>query len=445
MDPKIFKAYDIRGIYPAELDEDGAYRIGRAIVTHFGARSLSVGHDMRASSPSLFKELVRGLTESGANVIDLGLISTPMVYFSSTRLPVDASVSLTASHNPAEYNGVKLCLKNAVPVGLSSGLAEIRDLAMTNGFALSEQIGIVTELDIKSEYYDFFASFANLGDRKISVVIDTANAMGIIDELPILERFPDNISITRIWNDIEHPFVCHEANPLKTETLAELQTKVRETGADLGIAYDGDADRVGFVDEKGLIIPMDLMTGLLAKEILKKRPGCTILYDLRASRSVKEIIEENGGKAIECPVGHALIKRMMHETGAVFAGELSGHYYFKESANAESGILATIFLLNLIAETRKSVSELVADVHRYFHSGEINSEVVDKDAILATLEKKYADGKVSHLDGIKIEFPTWWFNVRASNTEPLLRLTLEAETEEAMEKKRDELLSIIRG
>lgn len=444
MDPKIFKAYDIRGIYPAELDEDGAYRIGRATAQHFSLRNVAVGRDMRESSPSLFRELVRGLTEGGADVIDLGLVSTPMVYFAASHLPVDSVISLTASHNPGEYNGMKIALEGAVPVGLSTGLSEIRDLALEGDFSPADRIGSVRTEDVGPAYYDRFASFAELGDRKFSVVVDSANAMGVL-ERPVYDRLADNIAVTDIWNDLEHPFACHEANPLKEETLDDLRTKVRETGANLGMAYDGDADRVGFVDEKGEIIPMDLMTALIAREILRKKPGSVILYDLRSSRAVREIIEENGGTAIECPVGHANIKRMMREEGAVFAGELSGHYYFEENSTAESSTLAAILLLNLMAETGKPVSEIVADTRRYVHSGEINSEVADKDTVIGKLRERYADGEITDLDGIKITYPDWWFNVRPSNTEPLLRLTLEAPTRGEMEAKREELLSVIRG
>ncbi len=444
MDPNIFKSYDIRGIYPTQLDADTAYRIGRATVERFALKNVAVGRDMRASSPELFRELVRGLTEGGADVVDLGLVSTPMVYFAASRLPVDSVIALTASHNPGEYNGMKIALSGAVPVGLSTGLADIRDRALSGDFAPAERTGIVTQEDIKPDYYDYFASFAELGDRKFSVVIDSANAMGVV-ELPVYDRIDGNVSVENIWNDLEHPFICHEANPLATETLDDLRAKVRETGADLGMAYDGDADRVGFVDERGEVIPMDLMTALIAREILRKKPGSTILYDLRSSRVVREVIEENGGRAVECPVGHANIKRMMREEGAVFAGELSGHYYFEENSLAESSTLAAILLLNRMAESDDTVSEIVAHVRRYVHSGEINSEVADKDAVIATLRAKYADGTVTDLDGIKVTYPDWWFNVRPSNTEPLLRLTLEAETAEAMEEKKAELLGIIRG
>lgn len=444
MKPEIFKAYDIRGIYPSELNEDDAYHIGRAVVEHLRPKVLGVGRDIRASSPSLFESFARGVMDGGADVIDLGVITTPMVYFAAGRLEIDAAVSLTASHNPPEYNGLKIALRGAVPVGESTGLREIRDLALRKEWAPVSERGTMTSEDIKHAYYGYFASFADFKDKHFTIAIDTANSMGVF-ELPIYEQFADNLSVVNLYNDLTHPFECHEANPLKTETLDELRAKVTEVNADLGIAYDGDADRVGFVDETGTVIPMDLTTGLIAKTILRHYPGRTVLYDLRSSKAVKEIIEENGGVAKECRVGHAYIKRQMTEEGAVFAGELSGHYYFQENSNAEASTLATLMLLNLMAETGQPISELVAELRRYSHSGEINSEVKDKDVVLATLKAKYADGKQHELDGLKVEYPDWWFNVRPSNTEPLLRLNLEANTPELMAEKQAELLALIRG
>lgn len=444
MNPTIFKAYDIRGIYPSEMDEDTAYRIGRATVEHFSLRSVAVGRDIRESSPALFRELARGIMDQGCDILDLGLVTTPMVYFAASRLEVDAAISVTASHNPPQYNGMKIALRGALPVGLESGLAEIRDIAIGGVFETPERPGTMTEQDIKPAYYSYFASFADMGDKRFSIVIDTANAMGIL-ELPIYDQFADNVSVVNLYNDLTRPFACHEANPLKLETMEELQEKVVETGADIGIAYDGDADRIGFVDEQGELIPMDLATALLAEIILAKKPGATILYDLRSSRAVREIIKENGGRALECRVGHANIKRQMRTDGAVFAGELSGHYYFEENAFAEAGTLPAILLLNLMAETGKPLSKLVAKTRRYFHSGEINSEVTDKDAVIETLRSRYRDGRQHELDGLKVEYDDWWFNVRPSNTEPLLRLNLEAETPEMMEAKKAELLSIIQG
>ena len=444
MNAKIFKAYDIRGIYGTDFDEHDAYAIGRATVDFLGCQRLAVGRDARASSPVLFESFTRGAMEAGADILDLGVITTPMVYFAAGRLDIDAAVSITASHNPPEYNGMKICLRGALPVGETSGLSTIRDIVFKGEFKTSEKTGSLIPEDIKPAYYGFFASFAELDDHRFSLVIDTANAMGVL-ELPIYGQLSENLAVTHLYDDLAHPFSAHEANPLKTETLDELRARVLTKKADLGIAYDGDADRIGFVDETGQIIPMDLITALLAKEVLKKKPGSTILYDLRSSRSVKEFIEENGGQALECRVGHAFIKQQMRETGAIFAGELSGHYYFEENSLAEAGTLPALLLLNLMAETGRPISALVAETKRYCHSGEINSEVTDKDAILAKLRTRYADGTQHELDGLKVDYPDWWFNVRPSNTEPLLRLNLEAATPEQMAAKRDELLDLIRS
>lgn len=442
MNQAIFKAYDIRGLYPSEINEASAYTIGRAIAEVLQPKTVGVGRDIRSSSPALFAELTRGLLESGVDVIDLGLLTTPMVYFAAGRLDIDAAVSITASHNPPEYNGMKIALRGALPVGENSGLKDIRDKATAGNFTDSPTTGALREEDIKPAYYGYFSSFANFRDKNFSLVIDTANAMGVL-ELPIYQEFPE-LSVTNLYDDLTHPFECHEANPLNTQTLDELRAKVTEVKADLGIAYDGDADRIGFVDETGEIIPMDLLTGLLAKVILEKHPRATILYDLRSSRAVKEIIEENGGTALECKVGHANIKKQMREVDALFAGELSGHYYFAENSYAEAGTLPALLLLNLMAESGKNISELVSELRRYCHSGEINSEVEDKETVLRSLEEKYADGTLHHLDGLKVSYPEWWFNVRASNTEPLLRLNLEATTPELLKEKTKELLEIIR-
>lgn len=440
----IFKAYDIRGVYPKEIHEDIVYKIGRATAQFLNAKKIAVGHDMRQSSPSLFKALASGISDEGCIVVNLGLVSTPMVYFASGKLDVDGAISLTASHNPGEYNGLKFCRSGAVPIGENSGLKEIESIAMNETFVPSGNNPNMETYDIRSQYIDYFSSFAKLGNTKFKIVVDPANAMGIA-ELDIYRRFQDNIELTTIFDTYDSTFPNHEANPLKIETLATLQEEVKRHGADIGIANDGDADRIAFVDERGEIIPMDLTTALLAQIILKKNPGSTILYDLRSSKAVKEIIEENGGIAKECRVGHALIKKQMREEGALFAGELSGHYYFQENSFAEAGTFAAILILNLMAETAKPISELVKNARRYHHSGEINSDVEDKDTVFQTLREKYADGKQHELDGLKVEYTNWWFNVRPSNTEPALRLNLEADNEELMKRKRDEILDVIRG
>ncbi len=445
MNKEIFKAYDIRGVYPTDIDEDTVYKIGLAIVDELNAKTLAVGRDARKSGPSLHKKLIRGIADAGCNVIDLDMITTPMLYFSSHQLDVDGAVSVTASHNPGEYNGIKICRKNAQPVGSASGLNDIRDAVIANKFQENAEKGTVTKYDIKPEYYEYFGKFADFGNKKFKIVVDCANTMGVL-ELPFYkEKFANNFEVIELYCDLNNAYNAHEANPLNTDTLKELQEKVKTQKADLGTAYDGDADRVGFIDETGAIIPMDLITGLIAKVLLKTNPNSTILYDLRSSRAVKEVIEESGGIAHECRVGHAFIKQQMVEENALFAGELSGHYYFQANKNGEVSTLAAFTLLNLMTQTNQKISELVKDLRRYSHSGEINSQVNNKETVLAKLKEKYSDGKLSELDGIKIDYPDWWFNVRASNTEPVLRLNCEAKTPEMMEQKRDELLAIIRG
>lgn len=445
MNKEIFKAYDIRGVYPTDIDEDAVYKIGHAAVDELQAKKLAVGRDARFSGPALHAALLKGITDAGCDVIDLDMITTPMLYFSSHNLNVDGAIAVTASHNPGEYNGIKICRKNALPVGSASGLNNIRDAVIAGSFDNSATKGIVEKHDIKPDYYKYFGAFANFGSKKFKIVVDCANTMGVL-ELPFYtELFAENFDVVELYCDLEHPYTAHEANPLNTDTLVEIQEKVVTEKADLGIAYDGDADRVGFIDETGAIIPMDLITGLIAKVLLEKNKGATILYDLRSSRAVKEVIEESGGNAHECRVGHAFIKQQMVEEDALFAGELSGHYYFQANKNGEVSSLAAFTLLNLMAETNKKISELVHDLRRYHHSGEINSDVSDKDAIIAKLKEAYSNGTISELDGVKIDFPDWWLNVRPSNTEPVLRLNLEAKTQEMMIDKRDEVLAIIRS
>ena len=450
MNTKIFKSYDIRGIYPEELDEKAAYAIGRATAKYLKAKNIAVGRDTRPSSEALFTALCKGITDASSNVLDLGHATTPLVYYASHESGIDGSISLTASHNPPNWNGFRITRSDAVPIGINSGLREIEEIGNKGEFKASLIHGNVIPTDLTNRYTEKFASFWDLHDKKYKVVIDAANAMGIL-ELPIYKRADANVSVSTLYCDPTHPFECHEANPLKTETLDELRKKVVEEGADLGIAYDGDADRVGFVDETGAIVPMDFITGIISAPVLVKYPKAAVLYDLRSSMSVKEEIEKNGGRALECMIGHSNIKKQMREENAAFAGELSGHYYFRENSYAEASTLAVIFLMNRMRETGKKLSELVTEMRRYFHSGEINNKVTDAPGIMAKLKEKYKDGILSEMDGIKISYPDpsggtlWWFNVRSSNTEPLLRLNLEAKTKEMMEAKKAELLQIITG
>ncbi|KKQ45450.1 MAG: Phosphomannomutase [Candidatus Moranbacteria bacterium GW2011_GWC2_37_8] len=445
MDQGIFKAYDIRGIYPEQLNGQDAYKIGQAIAQFTKAKRIVVGMDMRSSSPEISEGLMRGITEQGSDVINIGLVSTPMVYYASWNLDVDAGVMITASHNTSEWNGLKLCRKNAVPIGEGNGMEEISSLALSGNFEKNDKPGnIEIDTNIKLQYFEYISSFFKKGLGKKKIVIDFANSVGALDK-DIYEKFPNDIEPIYLFEELDGTFPNHEANPLKLETLKALQEKVISEKADFGISYDGDADRIGFVDENGDIVPMDFGIALLAKEALKKFPGAIILMDLRSSNAVKEVIEEAGGIVHRCRVGHSLIKGQMRNEGAIFAGELSGHYFFEENSKAEMTTLAAMTLLNLMNESGKKMSELTHELQRYSHSGEINSDVEDKIGMMNKLKEIYADGNIDELDGVRIDFADWWFNVRASNTEPKLRLNLEAKTKELMEEKRDELLSIIRG
>lgn len=444
VNPVIFKSYDIRGEYPSEIDERAAEAIGRATAAKLGAKAIAVGRDNRDSSPSLFSAFARGAMTEGADVIDLGLVSTPQLYFASSTIGVDGAAMITASHNPPQYNGIKICGKHAVPLGLSSGLADIRDIVNAENFPASRNLGNTTIRNIATEYHAFLSSFADIGTARFGVAVDCAHAMGAL-ELPVLEGLSGVALVARLYDTIAKPGTCpHEANPLKTETLAELAREVRKTRADFGIAFDGDADRVGFIDDLGRAVPMDLVTAIIAPEVLRRHPGGTVLYDIRSSRAVREEIERAGGIAHACKVGHANIKKQMRDEGAVFAGELSGHYYFSEGGYAaEMGALPAIMLMNILARAEKPLSAIIDRVRRYAHTGEIDLHVPGTPALFARVKQQYADGTLDELDGIRIDYPDWWFSLRASNTEPVIRLNIEASTRELAERKKRELLDII--
>ncbi|MDD5698586.1 MAG: phosphomannomutase/phosphoglucomutase [Victivallaceae bacterium] len=435
----IFKAYDIRGIYPDQLNEAVAEKIGRAYIEFTGARRVVVGYDMRPHSVPLFRALARGMTAQGANVISLGLCSTPMSYFANGRLGADGSVIITASHNPAEWNGFKMCVANAVPISAATGIADIERIFTEESWSRSDKSGTISAYDIAPEYGAFLKKHVKV-NRRLKVVVDYANAMGSFESAGIEEFF----DIIPLYKELDGTFPNHEANPLKADTLEAIRAQVREVKADFGAAFDGDADRCGFIDNNGEIIPMDLFTAVIAQDILSEGPA-TILYDLRSSRAVRECIEANGGTAIMSRVGHAFIKAQMREYAAVFAGELSGHYYFKENYTAECQGLAFVKFANLICKSGKTAGQLVAPLRKYAGSGEINSEVADPRAVLARLKAKYADGRQFELDGLSVEYRDWWFNVRPSNTEPLLRLIVEADNRELMIARREEILAVIRG
>ncbi len=439
----IFKAYDIRGIYGDTLNEDLAEKFGRAFVTFLGCRKVVVGRDMRPHSDPLFQALARGLTGQGADVIDVGVVSTPMTYYANGSLGADASIMITASHNPGEWNGFKLCREQAIPISGATGIADLERIVQEEAFAPPAATpGSVTTHDIRSAYRDHIAGLVSV-DRELTLAVDYANAMGIV-EAEVFRAVP-NLKLDPLFDTLDGTFPNHEANPLLEETYEALQHKIRSGTYDFGIAFDGDADRVGFTDETGRIIAMDLITALIAESLLETHPGAAIFYDLRSSWAVKEVIEANGGRPFQSRVGHAFIKAQMREQDAVFAGELSGHYYFKDNYTTESSALAVLHVAALVAHTGQKLSELVAPLRKYSASGEINSTVADAGAVLKRLEESYQDGRVYKLDGLSVEYPDWWFNVRASNTEPLIRLNLEARDEATMAARRDEVLALIRG
>jgi phosphomannomutase len=444
LDPKVFKAYDVRGIYPDELDEAGAEAIGRAYVEQFEPRRMAVGRDMRLSSPAMQEALMRGAAAAGADVLDLGLVGTEMVYFAVGSLGLEGGAMVTASHNPKEYTGMKLVRRGALPVGGESGLLDVRDRAVASG-APGATGGKIEEHDIWPTYVDRVLSFVDVAAiEPLKVVIDAANGMAGAMLPPVLERLP--IETVRCYFEPDGSFPNHEPNPLLPENREFIVRKTLEEGADLGVAFDGDADRCFFVDDTGEFVPGDFVTALFAESVLEKEPGAKVIYDVRASRAVPDAIERDGGVALMNRVGHAFIKARMRKEDAAFAGEVSGHYYFRDFSQADSGVVPFLLMLELISKKDRPLSEILAPLRsRYFITGELNTPVPDVALKLQELKERYADGRVSHLDGISVDFDDWHFNVRPSNTEPLLRLNLEATSEELMEQKRDEVLEVIRS
>jgi phosphomannomutase len=447
LDPKVFKAYDVRGIYPSELDEEGTRAIGRAYVEHFEPRRIAVGRDMRISSAAMARAAIGGASEAGSDVVDIGLVGTEMVYFAVGELELDGGIMVTASHNPKEYTGLKIVRRGALPVGGESGLLEIRDRAIAGLDASGGQTpGEVSEFDVWPGYVQRVLSFIDpAAVQSLRVVIDAANGMAGLMLPPVLERLA--VDARPYFFEPDGTFPSHEPNPLLPENREFIVAKVKEEEADLGVAFDGDADRCFFVDDTGEFVPGDFVTALLADSILEKEPGGKIIYDVRASWAVPETIERAGGVPLVNRVGHAFIKHRMREEGAVFGGEVSGHYYFRDFFQADSGVIPCLLMLELISRRGMKLSEILRPFReRFFLTGELNTPVADVAVKLHELKERFADsGKVSHLDGISIEFPDWHFNVRPSNTEPLLRLNLEARSRELMERKRDEVLSVIQS
>jgi phosphomannomutase len=445
---RIVKAYDIRGVVPDELDESLARDVGAAFVRTLGADRIVTAHDMRESSPGLARAFAEGAASQGADVVEAGPGSTDLLYFASGSLDVPGAM-FTASHNPAKYNGIKLCRAGAAPVGQDTGLAEIRDMVLAGVPAYDGAPGGITQQDMLADYAAYMKKLVPglEGVRRLTVVVDAGNGMGGLTVPVVFDGLP--LDLTSMYFELDGSFPNHEANPIEPENLRDLQAKVRETGADIGLAFDGDADRCFVVDERGEVVSPSVLTALIAVRELAKEPGATVIHNLITSHAVPEIVSENGGKPVRTRVGHSFIKGTMAETGAVFGGEHSGHFYFRDFWRAGSGMLAALHVIAALGGQDRPLSELLAEFSRYTASGEINSEVDDQQQRMSAVEHAFAgrDGvSTDHLDGLTVQLGDGsWFNLRASNTEPLLRLNVEAADEPTMRGLRDEVLEIVRG
>ncbi len=449
VNPTIFKAYDVRAVYPSEIDEPIARDIGRAFVAYLHAARIGVGRDMRLSSPALAAAFVDGARTQGADVVDFGLCGTDMLYFGVARGGFDGGAAITASHNPKQYNGMKLVRKEAFPLSGEAGISDIRDMLMNGTIpAPAPKPGSFSHQDILQDYLRHVLSFIDPAVVKpYNVVLDAGCGIGGLVAPPLFDRLP--CRTTRLCFNIDGNFPTHEANPLIEENRRDVVERVVAERADIGIAWDGDADRCFFIDGGGGFVPGDFITALLAESFLMKHPGATIIYDLRASYAVKDTVAKYGGKALMNRVGHAFIKRRMREENAIFGGEVTGHYYFRDNFYADNGFIPALLILELMSRKGQTLAQLLEPLRaRYFISGEINTKVASMEVVdrkLDALEAAYSDGNAYRMDGVSVEFDDWHFNVRPSNTEPLLRLNLEARTGELMAKRRDEVLNLIRG
>jgi phosphomannomutase len=450
MSESIFKAYDIRGLVDKELTQDFAFATGVAVAKFLELErepgTVVIGEDMRPSSPELANAFSAGVTSQGLDVIRIGLASTDMLYFASGKLNLPGAM-FTASHNPAAYNGIKLCLSGARPIGKESGLLTIENFVKEGTAMAMRNIGVEKNQNLLDEYVDYLLALVDVSNiRPLKIVIDAGNGMGGYTAPAVFKRL--NAEVIEMYFELDGTFPNHEANPIDPANLVDLQKAVKKHKADIGLAFDGDADRCFLVDEKGDLVNPSALTSLIATRELERYPASNIIYNLISSRAVKEVVEENGGTAIRSRVGHSYIKKLMADTGAVFGGEHSGHFYFRDFWKADSGMLAALHAIAALGETETTLSKLLSLFNRYHSSGEINSTVADAKAAMSHVEKMYAkkDGvEVDHLDGLTINGDTWWFNLRASNTEPLLRLNVEASTPARMEKVRDDVLNIIRS
>ena len=442
----IFKAYDIRGLSPSQIDEPLARRIGAAFVDYLGARKIAVGHDMRETSVGLNRAFIEGATSRGASVIDIGMVTTDTLYFAVASKGLEGGAQITASHNPKQYNGVKLVRAGAVALSGDAGIKEVRDGALGPEPApYSGTLGSVTHEDVSAAYDAHCLRFIDVAKlRPLKIVLDAGNGMGGPTAARLFARLP--FERTDLFFEPDGDFPNHPADPLIEENRRDIVAKVKEKGADLGIAWDGDADRCFFIDDCGEFIPGDFVTALLGEMFAKREKNATIVYDVRASRAVADAVKAAGGTPVMHRVGHAFMKVKMRELNAIYGGEVSAHYYFRDNWFADNGMIPALLLLELVSSSGRKLSELLAPYRaKYFISGEINSKVADVPAALKRIEEKYQDGRVTKLDGVSVDYDSWHFNVRGSNTEPLLRLNLEAMSKDEMERRRDEVLALIRS
>jgi phosphomannomutase len=445
-DSSIFKSYDVRGIVPAQLNDDVAYAIGRAFVEVLGRKNICIGRDMRPSGVALMDALTRGATDAGADVTQIGLISTDCIYFAVGHYGFDGGVMITASHNPAQYNGFKFCREEAIAISLGTGLAEVRDAAAAGNFQTPARTGQVAQRDVLDDFARHCLTFIDdiAAIKPFRIAIDAGNGMAGATVPRVFKHLPQ-ITVLPLYFELDGTFPNHPASPIEPENMVDVQRAVSEHHCDLGVAFDGDADRMFIVDEKAELIGGDIVTALVGIDTLRHFPGAKILYNLICSRSVPEAILAHGGIPLRSKVGHSIIKKIMRDENAPFGGEHSGHFYFKRNWFADSGMIALMQCLNVFSAADGPVSSVIAPIDKRSRSGEINSTVRDIPAKLEEIQRRYADAEIDHLDGITIQYPDWWMNIRASNTEPLLRLNVEGDTKALMEQHRDEALALIRA
>lgn len=443
-DRSIFKAYDIRGTVPDQLTVDIAYRIGNSLAGYLKPKVVAVGRDMRKSSEDMFDAVSTGLLDRGVDVVDLGMISTDALYFAVGNYGYDGGIMITASHNPANYNGFKICRREAVPLSGSEGLDVIAKDVASDKREKSPVRGTIARRDIGRDFAEHVLSFIDIASLKpFAIAIDAGNGMAGLTLPPVFEHLP--CQIIPLYYEPDGTFPNHLANPIEAENLVDLQKTMKEHEVDFGVAFDGDADRMFLLQSDGTPLGGDIVVALVADSILRRSPQETILYNLICSRAVPELITKRGGQAIRTRVGHAIIKPLMKKHNAVFGGEHSGHFYFRDNWYADSGLIALLVCLELLSQADKPLHEIVAEINPYFRSGEINSRVKDIEAKINEVAGVFSDGQADRLDGLTVQYPDWWFNLRPSNTEPLLRLNVEASNQHLLDEKVQQLLDIIRS